>query len=245
MIELLKTIFPLFSGPRDYQELLRKLAGFAFWQAYVATWIIRSDHAVDNVLKHLESAYIPSAVLEKLGISNLNPAGFVIALVIAFVFYLAQLHNALAKLFKIRERFDVGSILLPLASLVGVTLDSKQQVKLRSDRNRLMQAVFYRYASSAKQSTLVDKHNIIQALLAWSWFWIAEEGAVIWIASLAIGLALRDFGVTGASAVMVTFWGLVAALIYPKLDPLARAEIEQIAADPTARQAVEMEFSAL
>jgi hypothetical protein len=75
MIELFKTIFPLFTGPRDYPELLRKLAGFAFWQSYVATWILRSDQVVDKALKHFESTYLPPLILQKLGIANLNPAG--------------------------------------------------------------------------------------------------------------------------------------------------------------------------
>ena len=245
MIELFKTVLPLFTSPRDYPELLRKLASFTFWQCYLATWLFRSVPRIGSALDRFEADVLPTALIDKIGLANLNASGFMISLIIAFLFYLVQLHNLLAKLFKIRERFDVGSILLPLAGLVQVSLAAQQQEKLRHQRNRMMQAVFYRYASSAKEATLVDKHDILQALLAWSWFWIAEEGIIIWLLAFVASLFLGLFYLTAFCAGILVFWCFVGIFIYPKLEPLARAEIEQIAADPTAKIAIRTEFNAL
>jgi hypothetical protein len=246
MEAILKSLIPIFSLPKNYGELLGKLAGFAFWECYIATWILRIDPHIEQRLSSLELALIPAKLQAAFPtIMNLNPLGFFIAAIVALLFYASQFHNLVAKMLNIRQRFDMGSILLPLAHLVGHSLTNEQLYNLRSQRDRVMGEVFYKYSSSKIEKPLVDPHNIHQALQSWSWFWIAEEGTVIWFAAMVFAYYSGSLVMTFTFSLLFVAYVLWALVSYPILEPRARAQIEQIVANPEASLHVKSVFVAL
>ena len=78
----------------------------------------------------------------------LNISGLIIACVVAILTYTFQFHNLMSDVFGIRRRFDRKHILVPLARLVGVTIDANKYDVIAKNRKSLMRAVFYKYASS-------------------------------------------------------------------------------------------------
>lgn len=245
MPDFLTFIFPFFSTPKNYDQVIRKIAGATFWVTYIATFILRGIPSIDQALHDLETYGKLGTLVESSQILNFNPAGFVIAVAFALSSHLFQLHDRLSDAFGIRRNFDHDSILIPLATLVGAHLTDAQIEKLRNQRHSLMRQVFYKYASSSAQAPLVDRHDIEHALAAWSWFWILLEATVVLCLS---GITAGFFGafgqVFGFFATALLF-AICAWSMFGRLERRARAEIETIAASEQARLEVRSVFDAL
>lgn len=246
MLDILKALFPIFLSPTDYKQMLLKLASFAFWEVYIGSWVLRSNAKIDLLFGSLEQSVIPARLLHLApNLFYYNVTGFIVLSVIAIVFYSSQFHNIIANMLKLRYRFDMGSILLPLSHLVRASLSKKSLYRMREQRDNVMERVFYKYTSSMSTTPLVDKHNIHQALQSWSWFWIAEEGVFIWI-FMALGSLLGNSAILTSLFMTLTVLYVISALLFFRpLDARARAQIEQIADDPVAKLAVREIFDAL
>jgi hypothetical protein len=176
---------------------------------------------------------------------KLNLAGAAIALLVGGFSYAAQLHDRVSDLFKIRHRFDRGSILFPLALLVGAKLSEVQLNALDVNRVTLMHKVFYKFASSRADKTVVDKRDIEHALGAWSWFWILLEGMVLLVSSAVIAIYFdAPFLGSGFAAVFLICW-VLSILQYSRLERYARPQVQAIAANKDAAQEVKDAFCAL
>jgi hypothetical protein len=164
MGDILKAMVPIFSVPTNYNDVLKKLAGFLFYDALIATFLLRGIPEIDAFLRKIESyGAIGDAPSTIPNYSRLNLSGFAIALLVAGIGYWLQLHDRISDLFAIRRRFDDSAILLPLAVMTGVKLSPIQLNALRVNRDTIMQTVFYKYASSRADKPLVDKHDIEHA----------------------------------------------------------------------------------
>jgi hypothetical protein len=246
MRDLVALIAPFFSTPKTYAEMLKKLAGFAFYEAYIITFFLRDIPQIGVAFWSAETygslgntiAVIPHA-------SEVNISGFILALLVALASHVLQLHDRISDVLGIRRRFDTNKILLPLAKLVGSTLTRDQLKTVRSKRDNLMRDVFYRYASSRAENPLVDKHDIEHALAAWSWFWVLIEAATF----LAIAFIIAfSFGAKNLALWFLTV-GVISAILaaaqHLRLGRYARPEIETIASDYTASHDVRAKFDAL
>ena len=242
---LFKFLTSLFT-PRNYTEMLRKLAFFLFWEIWIATFFLREIEVVDNVFRAAEQFGPLKDLMSLLPVAaKLNLLGFVIALLFAIFSYAFKLHDRISDLFGIRNNFDYNHILLPLAALVGIRLTAKKRDALISRRDSILRIVFYTYVSSRKKKTLVDKHDIERALEGWSWYWVLIEAMPI--ALLGALIAAMSGSCLYASAFLAVFLIAFACswLYYSRLPRLARPEIESIANDTKARAAVIKAFRAL
>lgn len=235
----------LFVSPKTYSEMLRKLAGLTAIEVYVTTALLRLIPDVADIFKQLESYVVPIATIKGFELAKLNPVGLIAALVTAFLFYHFQLHNKLEKPFRVRQRFDIDEIILPLASSVGVTLTDAQKARIETERHSVMRQVFYKYASSSGADTLVDSHDIERALEAWSKFWACEEAVVVLTVGLVVSLLYGQLVLIMIFLVPVTLCLIAMARMGPTLAGRGRAQIDQIAADPTARLEVSQYLNAL
>jgi hypothetical protein len=169
----------------------------------------------------------------------------VIAFIVAVLTHTFQFHDRISDLFGIRRRFDIKNILLPLSQRVGSEITKDKERRIAQHRDELMHAVFYKYASSAADKPLVDKHDIEHALNAWSWFWVFVEAVFYFGVGAIIAWCLhsRDLAMTLTT---VSFALLVTAFAQrARLGRYARPQIESIAADPTAAYDVKKRFDAL
>jgi hypothetical protein len=179
MREFLDLMLPFFSTTKNYDDILRKLASFAFYETYVITLLLRSNPRFDAFFSAIESwgpvgkvvAVIPHHEV-------LNLSGIVIAFIVAILTHTFKFHDKISDVFGIRSRFDRKNILVPLAHRVGSRVTKDKETRIAQRRDELMRAVFYKYASSRAESPLVDKHDIEHALTAWSWLWAFIEGCV-------------------------------------------------------------------
>jgi hypothetical protein len=172
-----KPTFVPFLSPKNYGEILNKLASFAFCETYFITLLLRANPRFDAFFTTIESW---GPVGKVVGIiphhEVLNLSGIVVAFVVAILTHTYQFHDRISDIFGIRSRFDRKSILIPLAHRVGSVVTKDKEAKIAQRRDELMHAVFYKYASSRDEHPLVDKHDIEHALNAWSWLWVFIEG---------------------------------------------------------------------
>jgi hypothetical protein len=232
--------------PGSYPELLKKLAGFFFWETYISLFFLRVVPEIDAAFHRIETYGPFQAFADTIPhYDKLNPTGFIIALIAAVVAFETKLHDRLSDWFGIRQRFDVGNILLPLAVLVGAKLTPMQLSKLVSNRKSLMHMVFYRFADSISTNSLVRKHDINQALAAWSWYWIFIENLPLFLSCAVVAYYFAAYKTSCAFSGIFVLCLLVATFRRKKLADYTRPEIESIVNDPDASAAVKAAFDAL
>lgn len=246
MEDLLKLILPFLSTPKNYGQVLKRLASFAFYEIYFVTLVLRSVPQFDAFFTGIETWGPIGKVLGLIPhYTALNISGVAMGFAVAILTHMFQFHDRVSDLLGIRRRFDRKHILMPMAERLGVTITPDKEKRLNQRRDELVHAVFYRYASSRNENPLVDKHDIEHALSAWSWFWVFVEGTIYWsvAAGIAWGLGGAHLGWTLAKTAGV--FACIALLQGLRLPAYARPQIETILRDPTASAEVRQIFDAL
>lgn len=110
------------------------------------------------------------------------PFSYAVPVLLACICRVFMLHNIISDIFKIRYKYDINNILLPLA--VGVGYDVNDINKIANNRKKLMNRTFYEYASYNSNS--IDRHLISKALDSFTWLWGALEGLSVSIVALFI-----------------------------------------------------------
>lgn len=246
MLDFLKLLVPIFLAPKNYYQIRQKLGAFVFYEVWIAISILRNIPSVSSYLASLERSLLPAVLVEAAAwIMRINPLGLMIALLIGLLFYIFHVHDRISDILRIRSRFDRSAIILPLAKLVGVTLTPDQEKKIRRSQDRIMRNVFYKYTSSTSENALVDKHDIEQALESWSWLWVGLEGLSIWVPAAIFALSMGANEQAVILGIIAIFYLSLIFAIRPFLARRARAQIEAIADDPTARQEVSQALDAI
>jgi hypothetical protein len=176
MGEFVNLVVPFFSTPTNYSEMLKKLAGFAFYQVFIITLLLRQIPEVNAWFNSIETFGKLGELVSALpNWENLNVLGIFIGILVALISNIFHLHDRISDILRIRSRFDKRYILIPLAQNVGATITPRMSKAIDDHRDSLMRDVFYRFASSKSDNPVVDKHDIEHALNAWAWFWAFVE----------------------------------------------------------------------
>ena len=246
MEAIAKLILPFFSTPKNYADVLTKLASFTFYQVYLITFLLRDNPIIEAAFTKAESWEPISKLVSKVpGYDTVNISGFVIAIILAVLTHIFHLHDRISDLLGLRRRFDLNEILLPLMKLVEFPVTDATREKLTQKRHEIMRKVFYKYASSGGGSTLVDKHDIEHALAARSWLWILVEGAFYFSVGALIAWWFGSNDLAAFFAFVVVTFICFAAIQRQRLGRYARPQVQAIASDPTARNSVKSVFDAL
>jgi hypothetical protein len=228
-----------FDAPKNYSEMLTKIATFTFVVALGATWLLRAKCPQANQL--LATLDLKVKVFDtELALGYVLPA-----LVVAIASRMLKLHDRLSDLFRVRSQFDVHEILTVLAGAVGLPVTLALREKMRSDRKTLMNRVFYRYASSSADAPAVDKHLIHMALDNWSWFWIAWESSLVAVLTSCLLVWLNQCILGVALLVLAGVLLLVAQLPRRKCVEYAHQQVAAITSDPGRASEIRGVFNAL
>ncbi|MEY2539509.1 MAG: hypothetical protein QOG67_3249 [Verrucomicrobiota bacterium] len=244
MDSILRVLMPFF-GPKNYSEMLWKIALADFWLALACTFLVRYDPWIDGRFLRFEHLPGLKEFAAAVKAPEVNIGGFALALVVLVFSRTTRFHDRVSDLFKIRARFDRANILLPLAVMSGVQMTARQIGHLTIDRHPLMREAFYKYASSRQETPLVDKHDIESALEAWHMYWVALEWFFI-VSGFAIFSA-----VAGSFWLLVIFWIVSMALLlfmhlrYGLLERRVDPQIQKIAGNDEANAANRQVFEEL
>jgi len=246
MENLLKLILPFLSTPKNYAQVLKRLASFAFYETYFITLVLRSVPQFDAFFTGIETWGPIGKLLSVVPhYTALNISGAVIGFAVAVLTHMFQFHDRISDVFGIRRRFDRKSILVPMAQRVGAAVTPAKEIKIAQRRDKLMHAVFYKYASSRADKPLVDKHDIEHALSAWSWYWVFVEAVAYWAVGAGIAWWLGSNGLARTLAITSFVFLVIAGLQRTRLGSYARPQIDSIVANPAAAADVKQQFDAL
>ncbi|HXW71719.1 MAG TPA: hypothetical protein VEK34_09795 [Methylocella sp.] len=225
----------------DYPEMLRKLSAAAFSVTLGCVFFVRYRiAAIDQSLDALEKV---APQIEALHI-HIPFGTFIIAAVSAVLSESIKLHDKISDALGIRAEFDARWILIPMVLLSGSTMERNRFDRIASDRKRLMNDVFYKYASSGRKA-VIDKHLITQALTAWSWYWVCVESFVLLIPTAAVFMFFRDWGTASLALALMLALLVIMKVNRAEASKYAEAEVSAILADDCRRQAVKSVFDAL
>ncbi|MCK5614104.1 hypothetical protein KAR91_70220 [Candidatus Pacearchaeota archaeon] len=221
------------STPKNYSEMLNKIFVWTFIVACFAIFLLKTFIPKFGELFGSFSSAFPSNEYKILGLLP-TPLGIIIpALALGVFFRIIKMHDLFSSIFRIRMRFDVNEILLPLALGSEAQINIQQIKQFKSHRKQLMSSVFFSYASSTNPK--IDEHLIHMALDSWSWYWIIVESIVIAVltAVLAIYFEAYKFAVIN---LMVIFLGqAVLMLLRKRCVRYAIDEVEQILSNNTRK----------
>jgi hypothetical protein len=223
----------------DYSSMLNRIgwATFGAWLVAI-TALNQLFEPVHRQLSQL-AVKVPHIELQV-------PAGVLLAAGgLAVLCRAIKFHDRLSDLFGIRSRFDVEEILLPLAAAAGVSLSLNQQAEVEKKRRELMGKVFYSYASSTPDKSVIDRHNVTMALDQWSWYWIVLEAAAVAFATAVFAACLGGFalGFWLVLGILASVWLL--QYLRSRSVRYARDQLKQILEDDTRKEAIARVFRAL
>jgi hypothetical protein len=218
-------MLPFFEVPGCYPAMINKIAISTFLAWIIAIVILRKEFVWFDVF--LRRFYLPIPLG---GVSI--PLGTVLpALVLALIGRIFALHEMLSDLFRIRARFDVSAILVPLASGSRSMLTHQQFLQLTPKREYLMDTVFYTYASCDGKSA-IEPLLIKLALDKWCSFWMVLEASFVAVILCLTLLIMRRS--SRAAIVSLALLGLLGLLplIYHQCALAAHKEVVAILSDP-------------
>lgn len=231
--------FNPFKAVGDYPKMLNKIAASTFFVAIGFTALLSSQFTSVRCL--LEPLSIPISIS---GVSL--PLGILLpALLVAILSRIFKLHDRISDVLNIRQRFDVGEILFPLAMGSGASLSVDQVRKIKKDREPMMYKVFYKYASSSPGKAIIETHYITMALDQWCWYWMVLEATFLSLVLAVTFLATARSPLAAIFLAVVLVAVGVLQLIRQLCSDYALQEVEAIVQEPNRRQAVAKEFNAL
>lgn len=87
MMDFVKLIIPIFYTTKNYEDILKRLAGFTFYETYLITLLLRNNSRVKDFFTSVESwGSVGDALRVIAHYDVLNIAGIVIARLICILF---------------------------------------------------------------------------------------------------------------------------------------------------------------
>ncbi len=224
---------------RSYPAMLTKLAFWAFVSSLVVTLLVATRvHWVSQLVK-----FGPFS-MKTIGL-DLSVGAFLPAIGAAIASQMLPLHDVISDVLGIRRRFDVFSILEPLAAATGAAPRKDLRKLITNSRAALMRQVFYPYVSPVAAPLVVDPHLVHMALTSWSWFWVFLEGSFFVLTGAIILLIDREYNWALAFGVIIIALALLMLWPYSRSANYADEEIREIASDPMRAATIRLAFDAL
>lgn len=225
-----------FKTVNSYGAMLNKLATANFFVALIVFYFITSQSPhVSDVIDEYTFEISLSGIKIPLGY-------FLPPLLVALFFRIVKMHDKISDLFRIRSYYDWKYVLEPMKSKVDSSVSKKVVLENRSS---LMPKVFYKYASSRDENSIVDKHLIEMVLDQLTWYWMVIETSFLVLSTTLILLIIGDF-----EHVLVTFYFGLGLIIFAKIlqdscSKYTKREVEMILDTAPRRKEIKGHFDEL
>lgn len=157
----------IFTSPKNYSEMLKKIATTTFFISLFIIMIL--SHTINDISSFMK--IISFGLKYEYGGLKLYISYFYFPLLFALGENIFKIHDKVSDLFGIRYRFDKNII---IARFLNEIKQSKKLKKVNKiNRDSIMRVIFYKYASSTNPQ--IDRHLIDMALGVWSWYWIIMD----------------------------------------------------------------------
>jgi hypothetical protein len=224
----------LIGQPESYSDILKRIYYATLLTTFACTMIVNA--IAPGFFGFLESWDVEIKVgpIEKI------KAGLVIIpFAVALPCRMFKLHDRISDLFGIRKRFDLTYVLRPLAKTVGVE-DSLDWKVIQRERDKIMNRVFYAYASFNEPK--IRKQMVQTAADQWGWFWCCVEPLAVLVLFAIICAFMGTWLWVGVTLVFIALLLFVASHFWGEAKINARAQVDEIAATQVWRDEIRTEF---
>jgi hypothetical protein len=225
----------------EYQSMLNRICWFTSASTLVGVWLLRLYiKPLEDMLQQIDFtvAFGGDKVLPM-------PGGYLLpALAVGMVTRIYRLHARISDWLGIRECFDLDVIIAELAHQLDFDLMLVQDTELRRSRHQIMRRAFYPFVSGPDPQ--IDQQLVLQALDAWSWFWIGIEATLVF---MLVGLGLIAGSAYSAGFTTIAATLFCAAVGLPAMRNqcarYAHAQVRAILADPARAEMIRAVFAEL
>lgn len=214
--------------------MLNKIGMLTWIEGMLLTFLV--GYYVPSVNAALTSMKLTIKVFEL----ELPVLYFVPGTVVAVVARIFRLHNGLAKVFHIRERFDVSKILVPLSRAVGTAIPI---TKIRKNRDVAMRKTFYKYASFDEPK--ISKELVLSAIDTWTWYWALLELAFLLVITAVFLAYFRAFRPAICLLIAAAMSIVIFLTVFRVGGRKAQYQIDDITSDAQRVEEIKREFTAL
>jgi len=222
--------------PRDYSQMLKRI----FWASVIAG--IFCTISLGWISPDLNKFLNLSAEKWDFGPFKLPVLAALIPLAASMIARIITLHDLVSDIFHIREYFDIEHILKPLASGVGISVDSKIRKKFKVNRHTLMRNTFYKYAPDADNAK-INPQLVVTALDRWGWFWSMVEPSIIVLIAGIVALLFVGFMASLIYFGFTLVLNLAALFYWPSCIRAAHYEVEAILQNTDRQEVIHEAFN--
>ncbi|MDQ0151019.1 hypothetical protein ACFO6R_13260 [Eubacterium multiforme] len=228
----------IFNVSKSYEDMLNKIGIFTLG-FLVCGWylILLSFPEFKKLINNSIKNFFEISGSIKL-FSFTLPIVFVIPIFIALIFRIIKLHDKISNLFKIRLKYDLQYIILPLAEGSNISINSINNIK--ENRSKIMNKIFYNYVGY--ENPQIDKHLINMALDSLCWYWIVVEGLVVTSTTLSICIFSSRLGVIRFLILVLIFLIVSYILLEKSCIKKTESEIKAILDDEERKKYIEEFF---
>jgi len=224
--------------PKDYDEMLNKIALGSFATCTVCLKVLANANPLISELLNKGNWK-----LDFYGIENIPFLYITIPLIVAVLFRSVKFHDMISDIFRLREKFDILEILIPMLGELNLSVNYERLSKIKKNRDHFMASVFYKYAGS--QNPRIEKHIIYSALDKWTWFWILIESTFLFLVTSII----LCFSHSYSEAVLFSFLSILGIILFSFsshiCSGIAKVEVIEILKTKKNREEITKEFNAL
>jgi len=166
-----------------------------------------------------------------------------IPLLLALFSRVMKLHDRISDVFRIRHTFDTKFILYPLAEGSGITLTDALKTKIAKNRNKMMYAVFYPYASF--RDPKIDRQLVQTSADHWGWYWVFLESAFMFAVTTAILGVIGGYRQALLCMIIIVIELTFLWFLRFACRRNARPQVDTILADQNRYNAISAEFQRL
>ena len=150
--------------PDSYSDMLEPIFAISVATGVICT-VVLAD--ASPALKDFLNSFKMEAEIGPL--KGIKALYVLIPLVVALFSRVIKLHDLISDLLRIRYVFDTKFILYPLAIGLGIKLTKALKQKINKNRDKMMYAVFYPYASF--RDPKIDRQLVQTSADHWGWYW--------------------------------------------------------------------------
>lgn len=241
----------IWDGARLWPDAQAALIRFFFVESFIAIEVLQTNSRIRDIFEYANQVSpLPTVIaalnnLEFFPIKNPDLLGLLLAVLVALISRVVQLHNLVSNVMGIRQNFDVRHVLYPLAKGSGAQFGPQRAKPFSDNRHELMREVFYKYTSSTSANPLVDKHDIHQALDNWSFYWITIEGIFLLIICLIVSVSVRDGRLITIFAIFIVLYVGSSRFFINRTENRIKPQIRAILANDEAKRAVQAALDAV
>lgn len=211
----------LIGQPESYSEMLKRIFAATLTTGIACTFFLGTVSPAVKTFLESWSAETSIGILD-----GVKAFYVVVPLVVAIGARVFLLHDRISDLFRIRKRFDLANILMPLAEGVGFPTSGASWNKIQNQRDLAMSRTFYKYASF--RDPKIDVQLVRTAADRWAWFWCMVEPQFVLIITGIILAILRSWFELIFVVLVMVILSTIGLLLWPQLRNGGRNQVREI-----------------